>query len=79
MSGTRSVCVVDDDPIIRMIVSDVLDRLGYESLEADNGKDALELILQHHPEAGCFIPNPPQGNGHNAQDRKHNFEPSRPI
>jgi len=40
----ESVLVVDDEPTVRVLVSDVLRDLGYTALEAADGAAALELL-----------------------------------
>jgi PAS domain S-box-containing protein len=40
----ETVLVVDDEPTIRMLVSEVLEDLGYRILEAETGADGLELL-----------------------------------
>lgn len=46
MSRQKKLLVVDDIPINRMILADLFQE-EYEVLEAENGQQALELILQH--------------------------------
>ena len=41
--------VVDDDPSIRRMIMAALRRDRYEFFEAANGREALELMRQHHP------------------------------
>ncbi|MFZ5937709.1 response regulator [Pseudomonas putida] len=36
--------VVEDDDIVRMLMVEVLDELGYSTLEAENAKAALKVI-----------------------------------
>jgi CheY-like chemotaxis protein len=43
------VLVVDDDPSIRKMIVAALKRDGYVFCEAPNGKEALELMRQEHP------------------------------
>ncbi len=38
------ILVVDDDPVQRRIVEEVVTRLGYEAVSADNGETAMELL-----------------------------------
>ena len=45
------VLVVDDDPNVRMLVSDALTLLGYETLTARTGAEALEIVRQRPPDA----------------------------
>jgi DNA-binding response OmpR family regulator len=41
---SKTVLVVDDLPLMRMVLKRVLQREGYKVLEASNGKVALEVI-----------------------------------
>jgi CheY-like chemotaxis protein len=41
---TRKVLVVDDDPIIRDMMKDILDFEGYSILVARNGYEALQML-----------------------------------
>jgi signal transduction histidine kinase/ActR/RegA family two-component response regulator len=40
----ESVLIVDDEPTVRMLVSDVLEELGYEAIEAADGPQGLEVL-----------------------------------
>ncbi|WP_353205499.1 PAS domain-containing protein, partial [Sphingomonas sp.] len=40
----ETVLVVDDEPGVRMLVTEVLSELGYTALEAETGAEALELL-----------------------------------
>ncbi|MEH3101251.1 MAG: ATP-binding protein [Sphingomonas adhaesiva] len=42
--GARMVLVVDDEPTIRMLAIEVLSELGYTTLEAGDGTEALRLL-----------------------------------
>ena len=42
--GKKTVLIVDDEPLIRMYVREVLEDAGYQAKEASNAHDALELI-----------------------------------
>jgi CheY-like chemotaxis protein len=41
---TRKVLVVDDDPIIRDMMADILDFEGYATCVARNGYEALQML-----------------------------------
>ncbi len=41
---TRKVLVVDDDPIIRDMIADILDFEGYATCVARNGYEALQML-----------------------------------
>ena len=43
-SQGETVLVVDDEPTVRMLVSDVLGELGYATIEAEDGAAGLELL-----------------------------------
>jgi CheY-like chemotaxis protein len=46
MKKTKQVIVVDDDPIIRSLLTDALTVGGYSVIEAENGKEALRMIKE---------------------------------
>ena len=41
------VLVVDDEAVLRVIASDVLEDSGFRVLEAENAKAALEMLAEH--------------------------------
>lgn len=45
-SETKTILVVEDDVIVRFTVAQMLGDLGFEVVEAGNGREALELIEQ---------------------------------
>jgi type IV pilus assembly protein PilB len=49
-AGRKRVLVVDDDRMIRMLVRMLLQREGYDVLEAQNGREGIEMTLQHRPD-----------------------------
>jgi len=51
MSTAFRILVVDDNPVNRRILVSGLGKAGYEMLEADSGRRALELAKQHGPDA----------------------------
>ena len=40
----ETVLVVDDEPTVRMLVTDILHELGYAALEAENGEGGLKVL-----------------------------------
>ena len=44
--GVATVLVVDDEPVLRMLVCEVLEEEGYAVLEAGDGKQALAVIRE---------------------------------
>jgi CheY-like chemotaxis protein len=47
----KRVLVVDDEPMIRQLVSDFLAEAGYVITSAANGSEALRTMNQHKPHA----------------------------
>ena len=47
---TRAILVADDDPDILSIVSMSLETQGYTVYKAANGREAVDLARQHHPD-----------------------------
>lgn len=45
----RSIVVADDDPDILSIVSMSLETQGWDVHKATNGREAVDLAAQHHP------------------------------
>jgi len=50
MSTSRTVLVVDDEPMLRNLLSRLLRMEGYEVLEAGDGEAALEVVAAQHPD-----------------------------
>lgn len=48
--GKKRVLVVDDDRMIRMLVRLLLQREGYEVIEAENGREGLDMAQTHRPD-----------------------------
>jgi DNA-binding NtrC family response regulator len=45
--GTETILLVDDEESLRTVIVDLLCHLGYCTLSAANGHDALELALEY--------------------------------
>jgi PAS domain S-box-containing protein len=43
------VLIVDDEPTVRMLVSEVLEDLGYVAIEAEDGRAALKILESSQP------------------------------
>lgn len=50
MSTTPTILIVDDEEIIRTILAKLIRTLGYQSLQAANSDEALELVDSHQPD-----------------------------
>ena len=51
MSMGARVLVIDDDPAIRRLLRNTLERAGYDVVEAMNGREALAQAAARHPNA----------------------------
>ncbi len=51
---SQRVLVVDDEPFILRSLSFVLERAGYEVLQARDGDEALEALRDHRPQV-CLL------------------------
>jgi len=57
------VMVVEDDPINMMLITEVLRKMGFEIIRAENGKKALEILPHHQPEIIFMDVNMPELDG----------------
>ncbi len=48
-SSKRTLLVVEDEPLVRMLTTFVLRESGFDVLEAGNGIEALEVLANGHP------------------------------
>ena len=51
----RSIMVVDDEALVRMMAVDLFEQAGFDVLEADNGTDAAKTIAELDSIDGLFI------------------------
>jgi DNA-binding response OmpR family regulator len=49
MSGTPTLLLVEDDPHIRLFVSEFLREDGYAVIEVADGKKAIGVLREHRP------------------------------
>jgi CheY-like chemotaxis protein len=47
---TQKVLVVDDDPIMHRVLKHYLERNGYEMINANNGRQAIEMATSELPQ-----------------------------
>jgi CheY-like chemotaxis protein len=49
-SNVKTVLVVDDEPVLRTIVREILHEEGYAVIEAADGRVMLEIVAREHPD-----------------------------
>lgn len=47
LSGNETILLVDDEPVIRSVIRDLLASLGYTVIEAASAREALNVVDQH--------------------------------
>ncbi|MBI5100782.1 MAG: PAS domain S-box protein [Nitrospirae bacterium] len=52
ISARKSILFMDDDAVVRKIMTDVVRRLGYDVSVASNGEEAVDLY-RHYMDQGC--------------------------
>jgi PleD family two-component response regulator len=58
-----TVLIVDDDPNLRMLLSYALEQEGYNTIEAQDGVEAIKIVAQHAPTVILMDSVMPQLNG----------------
>ena len=53
--GTGRILIVDDEAVIRGMASAMLENLGYETVVAENGKEALEIFRSRYQEFNLVL------------------------
>jgi len=53
--GEGAVLVIDDEGPVRQVTAEVLASLGYEVLQAEGGRRALEIYRAEHPRIGLVL------------------------
>ncbi len=53
-SGKRKVLVMDDDEMLRAVILDILDALGYQGISTNDGAEAVEAYVRARGEGAPF-------------------------
>jgi DNA-binding NarL/FixJ family response regulator len=69
MIGPETILVVDDDPLFRDFVRELLERAGYRVHELDDGATAVEVAARERPTAVVLDVNLPGLNGYEVCQR----------
>jgi two-component system cell cycle response regulator DivK len=47
---SKKILIVEDSPINRRLISDILKYYGYEIIEAENGEEGIRKTKEHNPD-----------------------------
>ncbi len=77
LTGTETVLLVDDEPIVREVGATMLERLGYHVLLAESGKEALKLFRQNQAQIALVVLDMimPGMNGRETYDQLRMLDP----
>jgi len=53
--GTETILLVEDDPLVRRFVAEILTDLGYTIIEAEDGEEAYNLCVESAPEIDLLL------------------------
>jgi len=78
VSGKGLVLVVDDEEIMRVTAGEILQYLGYDVLEAVNGKDGIEIFRKEHDRIDIVLLDMimPVMNGHECFSEMKKIDPN---
>ena len=81
VESNRTVLVVDDEPTVRMLVTEVLEELGYTAIEAEDGAAGL-CMLQSNARIDLLVTDvglPGGMNGRQVADAGRALRPGLPV
>ncbi|MEE9443939.1 MAG: response regulator [candidate division Zixibacteria bacterium] len=75
--NTKKILVVDDEQVIRLMLSSLLRRLGYNAIFSENGKQAIEIYKQYTLDIDIAIIDlqMPEMNGFETFERLKSIDP----
>ena len=63
IADSATIMVVEDDAINMMLISEVLGKMGFEVIKANNGKQALDMLKEQEPVLIFMDVNMPEMDG----------------
>lgn len=76
--GRETILLVEDEPPVRWIIKDVLEKYGYRVLEAGSGLEALALWHQQHAEMDLLLTDMVMPAGLSGQELADKFTAQKP-
>lgn len=79
--GNETILVVEDEPMVRSIAVQMLKRLGYSTLEAENGREAIEVAESYKGIIELMLTDVvmPEMNGREAAEALHLLRPQTRV
>lgn len=79
--GSETILVVEDEYVVRVMVSKVLNRLGYKIYSASSGKEAVEIYKSRKDEISLLLTDVimPNMNGWELANRLHEITPDLKV
>ncbi len=80
-NGSETVLLVEDETGVRSLARDILQRNGYNVLEAQNGKEALQIVQQHTAPIDLLLTDVimPHMNGYDLARQLSNLRPAAKV
>lgn len=77
VGGNETILLAEDDPAVRNLTVHILKEAGYVIIAAKDGKEALELIRDHHARIDLILSDVvmPGGSGNNIRDFFRGYRP----
>lgn len=81
LHGTETILIAEDEPMVRAVLTDILESAGYRVLTAADGADAVKLFLQHQNVVQLLLFDimMPNLNGKEASDQIRRLCPDLPV
>jgi len=77
--ANKKILIVDDNPNMSTLLSDILEIFDYEGFHAENGKDALDRLRKSKYDLVFTDLRMPQMDGYDLLDAIKNEHPSMPV
>jgi PAS domain S-box-containing protein len=81
VTGRGTILVVDDEPLLRKVAAKLLQKLGYQVLEAPDGETAVALVREKGAQIDLVLLDMimPGMDGHQTLERLRALNPSLPV
>jgi two-component system, cell cycle sensor histidine kinase and response regulator CckA len=76
--GRETILLVEDEPALRNLVKNILERSGYRVLEAESAITALELWTDHHDEIDLLLTDMVMPDGMNGKELGQRLQIDKP-